>query len=92
LELHNLMENVVLQRLEEILAKDPVAFCNCAHCRLDVAALALNNLPARYVVTERGEVYASANNLEIQHFVDVVAAVAKALQVVRRKPRHRVGE
>jgi len=88
LELHNLMETVVLQRLDEVLGKNQTGFCNCAQCRLDVVALALNSLPARYVVTERGAVYASANSLGIQHFVDVVAALTKALQVVRQKPRH----
>lgn len=88
LELHNLMEKIVEQRLEEILAKDQSGLCRCGQCRLDVTALALNNLPSRYVVTERGEAYSKANILEIQLYVDVVSAVTRALQVVHRKPRH----
>lgn len=87
-ELNNLMENIVEQRLEEILAKDQSGLCRCGQCRLDVTALALNSLPPRYVVTDRGAAYAKANNLEMQLFVDVVAAITKALQVVRRNPRH----
>jgi len=91
LELHNLMEKIVDQRLEEVLAKDQSGYCRCSQCRLDVTALALNSLPPRYVVSERGEAYAKANNLEIQLFVDVVAAIARALQVVHQKPRHPAG-
>jgi competence protein ComFB len=88
LELHNLMEKIVEQRLEEILAKDQSGLCRCSQCRLDVTALALNNLPSRYVVTERGEAYSKANSLEIQLYVDVLAALTRALQAVNRKPRH----
>jgi competence protein ComFB len=87
-ELNNLMEKIVEQRLEELLAKDQSGLCRCSQCRLDVTALALNSLPPRYVVTDRGAAYAKANNLEIQLYVDVVAAVTKALQMVRQNPRH----
>jgi competence protein ComFB len=88
LELNNLMEKIVEQRLEEMLARNQSGLCRCSQCRLDVTALALNSLPPRYVVTDRGAAYAKANNLEIQLYVDVVAAVTKALQVVQRNPRH----
>jgi competence protein ComFB len=88
LELHNLMEELVRQRMDEVIAVDSSSFCPCMQCRLDAMAIALNSLPPRYVVTERGEIYSKAEALEIQRFVDVVAAVTKALRMVREKPRH----
>lgn len=87
MELKNLMEDLVRQRLDEITASDQ-DFCRCEQCRLDITAIALNELPPRYVVTQRGETYSKADILEIQRYVDVVAAVTKAVQTVGKNPRH----
>lgn len=89
MELRNLMENVVWQRLDEVLNDSKEDGCRCDLCRMDMAALALNELPARYVVTQRGETYSKADILEIQRYVDVVAAVTKAAKLVRKNPRHK---
>ncbi|MDW7652366.1 MAG: late competence development ComFB family protein [Bacillota bacterium] len=86
MELRNLMEELVYQRLNEVLAAEKTEACNCEQCRLDMAALALNDLPPRYVVTQRGATYSKADILEIQRYVDVVAAVTKAVKVVQQKP------
>jgi competence protein ComFB len=88
MELRNLMESLVMQRLDELSASEKGAFCSCGQCRMDIAALALNDLPPRYVVTQRGETYSKADILEIQRYVDVVSAVAKAVSLVQKKPRH----
>ena len=90
MELRNLMEDVVNQRIAEVLAAQDNDVCTCEHCRMDMAALALNELHPRYIVTERGETYSKADNLEVQRFVDVVAAVAKAVTVVQKNPRHSI--
>ena len=49
---------------------------------------ALNDLPPKYVVTEKGELYSKINTLEQQFEVDVVAAITKAAVLVKRRPRH----
>lgn len=87
-ELKNLMEALVWQRLDEVMDPERGAGCWCDQCRMDMAALALNGLPPRYVVTQRGETYSKADILEIQRYVDVVAAVTKAVRTVRQNPRH----
>jgi len=86
--LQNLMEEIVLQAVDELAAKQKV--CNCEQCRLDMAAIALNNLPPRYVVTPRGATYARTDLLEIQKYVDVIGSVAKAIKLVKEHPRHNI--
>ncbi|MHB1256689.1 MAG: late competence development ComFB family protein [Dethiobacteraceae bacterium] len=88
MELRNLTEKLVWQRLDEVLKEQEAEYCACEQCRLDIAALSLNQLPPRYVVTQRGETFSKADILEIQRYVDVVAAVTKAVNMVKRKPHH----
>lgn len=84
--IQNLMEEIVLQNIAELMAKEKI--CKCKRCQLDVAAIALNNLPPRYVVTSEGATYAKADFLEIQKYVDVIGAIAKAIKLVKESPRH----
>ncbi|MBC9784918.1 late competence development ComFB family protein [Heliobacterium chlorum] len=85
--LHNLMEDVVLSVLDELLPQHPEV-CSCDQCRLDIIAAALNRLPARYVVTSKGEVYSKVNVLISQFRVDVISAIANGMMVVAKNPRH----
>lgn len=83
----NYMEEVVDSTLEEILSRrDDV--CKCDRCKLDIKALALNHLPPKYVVTDKGYVYTKVNELESQFKADVTVAVTNAMKVVRKNPRH----
>ncbi len=84
--LHNLMEDSVQQVVADLITKADI--CTCEQCRMDVAAIALNSLPPRYVVTNKGASYARADLLEMQKYVDVVGAVTKAINLVREHPRH----
>ena len=83
----NYMEEVVDSTLDEILShRDDI--CKCERCRMDIKALALNHLPAKYVVTDMGYVYTKINELEAQFKADVTVAVTNAMKVVRANPRH----
>ncbi|MGQ9474699.1 MAG: late competence development ComFB family protein [Actinomycetota bacterium] len=83
----NYMEEVVESTLEEILAhRDDI--CKCDRCKMDIKALALNSLPPKYVVTDKGYVYTKVNELESQFKADVTVAVTNAMKVVRNNPRH----
>ncbi|MGE5328906.1 MAG: late competence development ComFB family protein [Deltaproteobacteria bacterium] len=86
LNIKNYMEEVVYGFFDEIL-KD-LNVCNCEKCRMDIAAIALNQLPAKYIVTEKGELYSKINTLRQQFEVDVIAAITKAAVLVKRSPRH----
>ena len=84
--LHNLMEDSVLQVINDLISDDYM--CTCEQCQLDIAAIALSNLPPRYVVTSKGASYAKADLLEMQKYVDIIGAVTKAIKLVREHPRH----
>lgn len=86
LKLINFSEILVRERIDEMLAKNEV--CDCQQCRLDIMAIALNNLPPRYIVSEQGEVFSKANSFTIQTTVDIVGAIQDAIEKVSRKPRH----
>ena len=86
--LQNLMEDTVLTAIEELMNKQNM--CTCEQCRLDVGAIALNNLPPRYVVTPKGASYARADLLEVQKYVDVIGSITKAIKLVKEHPRHKI--
>lgn len=81
------MEDLVWQRLDEVMARHKNC-CTCENCRYDVAALALNFLPPRYIVTSKGETYTRVRALEQQFNVDIVTAISHAIQIVSSKPHH----
>lgn len=86
MKIKNLMEELVLKKIEEIWENEDM--CKCERCKLDVAAVALNQLPPRYVLTDKGEVYAKTDTLETQKNVDFITAIMKGIKVVKSNPSH----
>jgi competence protein ComFB len=86
MELKNLMEEVVRSALEDVWANEKM--CKCEKCRLDILAKALNKLPPRYLVTDRGKIFSRADFLELQKRIDVIASLAHAVRLVKSNPRH----
>jgi len=86
LKLRNLMEEAVYQAIEE--AQKNYQFCTCEKCKMDIAAIALNQLPPRYLVTERGDAYARTDLIELQKYLDVLSTVIKAINTVSKRPHH----
>jgi competence protein ComFB len=87
LDIKNFLEEGVASYVDEALAEDD-DFCKCRRCRLDVMALALNELKPKYVVTPKGYAFARSDELEAQFLADTIIAVRKAMVIVRDKPRH----
>jgi len=87
MQLKNYMEDLVWQHLDQVLVNNPEV-CNCEKCRYDIASLALNSLPARYIITPVGETYTKVQSLDYQFNIDIITAITQALQVVGNKPRH----
>ncbi|MBC7324855.1 MAG: late competence development ComFB family protein [Moorella sp. (in: Bacteria)] len=85
--LKNYMEDCVWELMDRVLEQDPEA-CRCESCRYDMAALALNQLPPRYVVREKGVIYSKLAILEIQQRADIFRALTQALLTVKKNPRH----
>lgn len=85
-QIKNYMEEIVFNQMKDVLAD--INVCTCEKCLLDIAAIALNDLPPKYIVTEKGELYSKINTLGQQFEVDVVSAITKAAVLVKRRPRH----
>ena len=87
MELQNYMEILMWQRLDDVLDSHP-GICRCEKCRYDIAALAMNFLPPRYVVTDRGQIYTKIKALEQQFNIDIITAITHAVKIVNGTPHH----
>ncbi|MDD4504572.1 MAG: late competence development ComFB family protein [Clostridiaceae bacterium] len=85
-KLKNYMEEVVSKKTDEILKL--MHICKCDKCKLDIMALTLNGLPAKYVVSEQGQLYAKLSELEQQFDIDIETAIIKAAVFVSKNPKH----
>jgi competence protein ComFB len=84
----NLTELLVEQKIEELREKRGDKLCTCETCKADIMAYALNNLPPRYVNTDKGEIYVRAQVLNSQMSTDLLVEVSKAIEYVKKNPRH----
>lgn len=85
----NFMEALVREVLEDLLKVSTLAICRCDRCLLDIQAIALNALPSKYTVTERGELYAKLATFRDQMRVDVLREVLNAIELVVSNPSHK---
>lgn len=83
LVLVNLMEQLVADRLDSVFEK--FNCCRCDKCRQDVAAMALNSLPAYYVVAEPDKLPELLNEAPTK---DIAGAMVKAILHVKSHPQH----
>lgn len=89
MQIKNFMEDLVWSHLDTVMTKHRVA-CSCEKCRYDIAALALNFLPPRYIVTDKGETYTKVKSLEQQFTIDIITAISHAIKIVASQPHHDV--
>ena len=82
----NLMEALVESKLDELMQQEDM--CCCEQCRMDVMALSLNNLPAKYTSSLSGDIFTRFNAMSTQFQADITGAVLKAIAAVRSNPRH----
>jgi competence protein ComFB len=82
----NVYEEVVVDEFERL--KPTIdGFCDCAVCRQDVLAYALNRLPPRYVVGRVGEMHSRVNMQRSQEAARVVSVMIQGFQKVKAKPK-----
>lgn len=91
MEMKNYMEDLVWEQLDSVIARHR-HLCHCERCRYDIAALALNFLPSRYVVTDKGMTYTKIKALEQQFNIDIVTAISHAAVIVGKQPHHQEPE
>lgn len=84
----NEAERMVLEELEHQLKEDWAAeICKCEECVLDMAALALNNLPPMYRVSLMGTLYAHSLQ-DTEYGTKVKDKVEEAIKKVAKNPSH----
>lgn len=79
----NAMENIVLEKLDSVLAR--CQSCKCDRCKKDIVAKALNKLPPRYMVLAEGQ---PTPDVDPQTNAQVISAMIQAVLAVRTSPRH----
>ena len=85
----NLMEETVLNKIDQLLPN--TEYCKCNKCRMDMAAYALNRLPAQYVQSIKGKVFYRFASSQVQNDVEVTVAVSNAIEVVGKAPHKSIG-
>lgn len=88
MDVHNLMEDVVIKCLNEILdLKSDV--CKCEQCKLDMVCYILNKTKPMYVVSSRGIIHSQNERRENnQADIDIYSLVKEAIDIISRTPRH----
>lgn len=84
--LKNITEVLVRQKMEHILESQDC--CKCEQCKEDIMAYTLNHVPAHYVSTDEGSLFAKTRSLSAQFEVKIITELAKAIKVVSENPRH----
>ncbi|MGR6835138.1 late competence development ComFB family protein [Syntrophomonas erecta] len=87
MKIKNIAEDMVWQELDTVLKAKPGA-CDCSKCRADIAAYALNHIQPRYVVSNTGATITRAEFLDRDLHTVVIVALAEAVEVVTKNPRH----
>jgi len=85
LKLHNFMETAVNRIYEDMISSDE-NIPNGEKVRLDIMAIALNNLPPKYTVTEKGNLFTKVNTIEQQFRTDIICEIMKAMEIVSQNP------
>lgn len=84
----NVMESIIDEKLATMLKEEDC--CKCDRCLEDMKAMALNQLPAKYVSTHNGELFSKLNSLMRQNSIDINVAVSYAIKIVSAKPSHEI--
>ncbi|WP_027357413.1 late competence development ComFB family protein [Desulfofundulus thermocisternus] len=89
--IHNYTEEAVKRLLPEILkeyTKNNPHTCTCIYCQEDIMALALNQLPPHYVVSDEGTILTRVSFEQIGGKAQIIAAITSAIKQVAANPRH----
>lgn len=82
----------IMQALVEAKADKYIrlfGLCSCSRCRIDVIALALTSLPAKYVVLHNKEIIPLLSTYETKYNAAIVSQVMGACRRVMEHPRHK---
>jgi competence protein ComFB len=87
MQIYNYMELVVADELEKLL--DEIEdICKCKKCRLDMMVCALNRLPPKYILSDKGRMFTKLQESDVQAQADVIKELTKAIIRVTKNPQH----
>ena len=86
-QITNYIEKIVREEFHQLCEKDK-SICRCDNCYQDVMTLTLNNLPAMYVTTDVGHIMTMFNLSKDQLQAQVMVELLKAIEKVKKHPRH----
>ena len=102
MKIHNLMEDIVLDKVHEIFDEDEEGmkqngYCCCYQCRLDVACFVLNRTQPRYMTSSRGLAHLRTEyQTNLQKTADLVSLINDGIKTVSSTKRphysHKNGE
>ena len=82
----NFMEKLTTDLYESVVKN--MSVCTCERCRMDTLAIALNNLPSKYVVTEKGTIFVRLDAMCNQFNANITAELVKSACFVDKNRRH----
>ena len=95
MNVHNLMEEIVKQKVDKLYenAKEEKVewlSCDCENCRLDTVSFVLNRIPPKYVVSGRGATHAAIDLDNTQLQADVESLAMEGMRTVSstKRPYH----
>lgn len=86
---HNYMETLVSTALKNELAENPEKYtdvCQSPRCIAFIEAVALNHLKPFYVTGVAGTAFGEFKSKEYQHMSDVMVAIGKGIEELKRAP------
>ena len=82
----NLTQAVVESKAEKLMKQ--LGMCTCSRCKVDVTAIALTNLPPKYVATQNRDILPLLSMYEEKYSVAVTVQVMNACRMVMKRPHH----
>ena len=93
MDVHNTVEDTVIAKVKQLFEeignnKANRNICLCEQCQVDVTCYALNRLPPRYIVSNRGVSRVKNESIEYQQqAADIVSLVNEGLKIVSHNQR-----
>jgi competence protein ComFB len=81
IHVYNVMEEIVERVVQEYSLQRP-KFYHCQQCLADIKAIVLNQIPPKYVVSHKGEVFSRVGTMANQYMSDVYKELSLAIQKV----------
>jgi len=86
-KIENYIEKIVREELHRLCEQNKT-ICRCPNCYQDIMTLTLNNLPAMYVSSDIGHIMTMFNLSKDQLQAQVIVELLKAIDKVKKNPRH----